>query len=162
MSKDICASTIMANSSNRTIPNFETGGPHPKNFTFSPACVTNEQAAVLPARSQYGAVEWQTVPMSPGNLRHQYSEKPFDYEDMYMSIPKGTLYDHDFSQSYPTGLGMKKVIGGGHFKAWPLTNMHVFETKDYSSSFFKKPGPITDQYTYAFQTQPTHLRTDWL
>jgi hypothetical protein len=151
----------MANSSNRTIVTYENGGPHPRNFNFSPTCPTNEQASLLPARSQYGAVEWQTVPMSPGNVRHQYSEKPFDYEDMYMSVPKGTLYDHDFSMNGPTGQGQKKVMVG-HFKAWPLTNRHVFEAKDYNSGYFKKPGFISsNEYDYGVVSQPNHLRTHW-
>ena len=152
----------MSNGSNRTIPNYENGGPHPRNFDFSPTCPMNEQAALLPARSQHGAVEWQTVPMSPGSLRHQYSEIPFNYEDMYMSVPKGTLYDHDFSMTHPTGMGRKKVVGGGHFKAWPLTNRHVWEAKDYTEGYFKKPGFISSQeYDYSFRTQPNHLRTHW-
>lgn len=145
-------------SSNRTIPNYETGGPHPKNFTYNPRCVSNEQGSLIP---QDAHVLWETVPMSPGNLRHQYSEKPFDYEEMSMSVPKGTLYDHDFSQTYPTGLGMNKIIGGGHYKVWPLTNVHVFEAKDYTVGYFKKPGSISTAYDYEFQTQPTRLRTNW-
>jgi len=149
----------MSNGSNRTIPNFSTAIV-PRNFTFSTTCPTNEQAAILPASSSYGSVKWQTVPMSPGNVRHQYSDDLFDYPDMYMSVPMGTLYDHDFSMSHPTGVGMGKVIGGGHFKTWPLTNRHVFEAKDYTSGFFKKPDSISSNvYNYGFETQPAHMKT---
>lgn len=124
--------------SNRTIPNQEFGGPIP-NMNYSPQCPVNEQADLIPK-----GVHWQTVPMSPASVKHLYSETPLNYEDMYQSIPMGTLYDSNFSETYPTGLGRKKIIGGGHFKVWPLTNEHVFETRNYTEQYFLKPTPISN------------------
>ena len=144
--------------SNRTLPNYEFGGPNPRHFGYSKECPLNEEAFLIPENS---GVEWEIKPMSPATVRHLYSPIPLNYEDMYMYIPKGTLYDHNFSKSVgSTGMGVNKKIGG-HYITWPLTNEHVLEQRDYTSHYFKRPGPISSNtYNYTYQVQPNHFRTD--
>jgi hypothetical protein len=141
--------------SNRVLPNYETGGPIPRPFKYSERCPVNEEASLMPK-----GVEWQTRPMSPATMKHIYSEKPLNYEDMYQSVPMGTLYDSDFSQGYPTGMGRAKIIGGGQIKAWPLTNMHVFEPRNYSDRYWAKPTFISNGiYDRSITSGDNRLRT---
>ena len=164
--------------SNRTIPNYEFGEPLPNNFPYSTHCTLNNIAFVQPKtgdltrngthiRDTYrynnpnvDEVCWQKKALAPSSVKHLYSEKLFDYQHVYGNVPKGTLYDHDFSRTYPTGLGREKVIGGGHYKTWPLTNWHVLEVQDYTDGYY----PILEpQYWVGseIQTQPNHVHSNW-
>ena len=148
--------------SNRGLPNYEFGGPHPRHFGYEPLCPLNEQASLIPKDTSTGPILWETKPMSPASVKHLYSHIPFNYEAMYQSVPVGTLYDHNFYQTYPTGLGEKKILFGGHYITFPLTNAHTFEPIDYSMDSFKLPGSISrDVYRKEFMTQPNHFRSNW-
>ena len=164
-------------SQNRTSPNYEFGGPLPRNFNYDRNCILNEIAFVMPSdhdfdkngtrirntyryHSQPNKVCWDDKPLAPSSIKHLYSEKLFDYQQVYGNVPKGTLYDHNFSRTYPTGLGQEKIIGGGHYKTWPLTNRHVIEIQDYTNDYFPILPP---EYWVGSEvvTQPTHLHTNW-
>lgn len=156
--------------SNYVLPNYEFGQPLPRNFGYDPNCPLNEIAFIIPNRTttpystaKAACVDWQQVPSSPSTVKHLYSEIPLNYEQMFNTIPKDTLYGFDFSRNWPTGLGRNKIIGGGHYKTWPLTNEHVLESRDYTSYYFKRPGPIlgTGSSYNDVQTQPTRLHTNW-
>lgn len=154
-------------------PNYQTGGARPRNFQHSHYCAHNQQAQLIPenARCNYKdvhhfnpstsskkKVEIRREPMSPSTVKHLYSDNPLNYEQRFKLTPKGTLYDHQFIETHPTGLGRRKVLGGGHYKVYPLTNRHVIESREYTSHSFPKPIWGTeknkDLVTYA-----NHVRT---
>ena len=142
---------------NTTLPNYENGGPLPFSFNYSPNCPINMQSSLIPIGSN---VRWETVPTSPASVKHLYSGIPNHYESMYSSVPMDTIYGHDFSQTYPNGLGKKKIIGGGHYKVWPLTNQHTFESRNYSSQYFRKPGPISKViYNHEITDSTAHIKS---
>lgn len=153
--------------SNRTYPNYEFGGPLPQNFDYNTKCQLNEIAFVLPGdpRTDLTSLNnrevcWEKKPLAPSSVKHLYSEKLFDYQHVFGDVPKGTLYDHDFSRTYATGLGRQKIIGGGHYKVWPLTNWHVLENQDYTDYHFPTLPP---QYFVGSEitSKPNYVHTDW-
>ena len=142
---------------NRVLPNYESGGPFPQRFDFDMYCPVNEQAQLIPDPDL-----WETVPMAPTTLKHQYSPIPMNYPEMKITRPKGTLYDQNFVETYPTGMGRRKIIGGGHYKVYPLTNRHVIESRVYTDYYFPRPKWSTE-YRNELVTTPNHVRTDgWL
>jgi hypothetical protein len=161
--------------SNYVYPNYEFGGPLPQNFGYNSQCPLNEIAFILPgnpltdlafsgdpnvtSRSSK-PVCWEKKPLAPSSLKHLYSEKLFDYQHVFGDVPKRTLYDHDFSRTYATGLGRQKIIGGGHYKVWPLTNWHVLENQDYTDEPFPVLPP---QYFVGSEiaSKPSHTHTNY-
>jgi hypothetical protein len=142
--------------SNRTLPNSEFGGPISKNYNYSYACPLNEINFTVPCNQP---VKWDTVLANPTTLKSQYKNNgtEAEYPNMTKVIPRGTLYDHDFSQYYRTGMGRQKLIGGGNYKTWPATNIHIVEDVTYTDDYWKRPGYCLDSVT---ETQPTHLRSN--
>ena len=63
-----------------------------------------------------------------------------------------------FSKTNPTGLGRNKIIGGGHYKSWPVTNSHIREVNDYTSWHYPKPD--WRYYCSKQKLNPLHLRTN--
>jgi len=130
---------------NKSLPNYELGGAYPKNFTYSPGCLTNQQAQLIPDSTSNSTRDiykpctvWQTVPAGPTTLKHLYSSIPGNYEQIMITRPVNTLYGHRYIENYPTGLGQLK-INSDHYKVYPLTNRHVVESRDYTSYSFKQP-----------------------
>jgi hypothetical protein len=153
--------------SNKSIPNYSTGGVIPNYPEYSPNCPYNQQVFYIP-HSDVAAypgkptcTKWNNQLDSPTVLKHQYSKKPFDYGPQRIVKPVGTLYDHDYSITHPTGLGRNKIIGGGHFKVYPLTNAHIRESRDYTDYYFQKPrSGIETVYDGRYvETQPPSFRT---
>lgn len=141
---------------NWQLPNRQTGGPRPRNFVYSPSCPYNQQAQLVPDDAR---VKWERVPMTPSNVKHLYSSEPEGYEQRFQHRPKGTLYDHQFTETWPSGLGRMKVLGGGHYKVYPLTNRHVVESRDYTSYSFPRPQWGTERQ-YGMIVYPNHVRVD--
>jgi len=137
---------------NRSLPNHQYGGSRPQNF-YEEKCHINQISQVLPNG------KWEKVPMNPSTVKHLYSTKPNNYEQRFQYRPVGTLYDNDFSQTYKTGMGTRKVISGGHFKAYPLTNIHTVENRDYTSYNFPRPTWST-QHQREYITNENHIRPD--
>lgn len=154
---------------NLALSNFESGQPYPTTPGFNPHCYLNEQIQYIPVKEDRihapldykrnpEGVLWDYKPMAPSNVKHLYSPNLFDYEQRRIFTPRNTLYGHDFSQIYPNGMGLTKIIGGGHFKVWPLTNVNIRESREYTDHYFLKP-PYT--YPNEVQVAPTHLHTNW-
>ena len=120
---------------NRVLPNYQYGGPSPSNFVYDPECPINQQARIIPDNA---GVCWRREPMPQSTVKHLY-DGPLNYGQRFILRPQGTLYDHDFVQTHPTGLGRHKVLAGGHYLTYPLTNRHVREARDYTSYYFPKP-----------------------
>lgn len=121
---------------NRQLPNRQT--VRPSNFgqyVHTPTCGLNQQAQLIPSN----CVRRELVPMSPSNVKHLYDPTPNNYEQRYQSKPVGTLYSHQFKETWPSGLGRQKVLGGGHYKVYPLTNRLVREVRDYTSYHHIRP-----------------------
>ncbi len=152
----------------RGLSNYELGTPAPFNPPYSYNCPLNEQISYIPdfpiqsisthAPLNTGRTVWASVPEAPTSVKHLYSPNLFDYSQRYMRMPMGTLYDHDYSRTWPTGLGRNKIIGGGHYKVWPLTNANIREVHDYTDNHWERPP-----YKYAPEVlrTPTHLRSNW-
>lgn len=145
---------------NKSLPNYELGGPYPQPFKYTPGCSTNQQAQLYPGSSGIievlnKSVKWETVPMAPTTLKHLYSQKPGDYPQRMIIRPVDTLYGHQFLETYPTGLGRGKVKSD-HFKIYPLTNRHVSESRDYTSYSFPQPQWPEDGLIF----YDNHVRVD--
>lgn len=154
---------------NRTLPNYQYGGAQPRNFVHNHRCAHNQQAQLIPERLTEGCgsttttngikhVEMEHVPMAPSTVKHLYSKEPLNYEQRFQSRPKGTLYDNQFTETFPTGIGKRKVLGGGHYKVYPLTNRHVIESRDYTSYSFPRPVWNTERKPELI-TFHNHVRT---
>lgn len=145
---------------NRTMPNYITGGAYPFPIRYNTECSLNEHITSYP---EDGSVKWRAIPASPGNLKHLYTGEPWYYPSIKQLVPVGTLYDHDFSYNttHKTGMGKNKIIGAGHYKVWPMTNQHIYETREYTEGYFKKPGHVSDAYKHDFSTTSPQLRTNW-
>ena len=158
---------------NKSLPNYQTGGPAPRNFIHDHYCAHNQQAQLIPedgrcnyknpsslnsSTSAARKVEIKREAMAPSTVKHLYSDEPLNYEQRFKIAPKGTLYDNQFTETHPTGLGRRKVLGGGHYKVYPLTNRHVIESRDYTSYSFPRPMWGTKR-TKELVTYPNHVRT---
>lgn len=141
---------------NTSLPDYETGGPHPKNFGYNPACRLNQQAQLIPDNA---CIDWSPVPAPPSTVKHLYSPKPADYDPRMINKPVGTLYNHQFVETWPTGMGQQKVIGGGHYKVYPLTNRHVNESRDYTPYYFPRPLWGT-QISREIVTTSNHVKSE--
>ena len=147
---------------NKSLPNYELGGPNPKNFTYTPGCATNQQAQLIPEPGSNSTHDiykpctvWETVPMGPTTLKHLYSPIPGNYEQRMITRPVNTLYGHQYIENYPTGIGRLK-IKSDHYKVYPLTNRHVVESRDYTSYVFPQPQWPSD----GLITYDNHVRVD--
>lgn len=137
--------------------NYQYGGPRPWQPSRDAShCGTTQLAQIIPKDSD---VEWERVPMAPSTVKHLYSEIPNHYEQRFQYRPTETLYGHQFKQTYLTGMGRKKVIGGGHYKVYPLTNRHVTEDREYTSYNFPRPSWQTQRQRGVI-TSDTHVRTE--
>lgn len=138
---------------NKVLPNNDIGQPYPTYPKYSQTCHLNEQIQSIPQNNQFfnnngtgnhpldtGTTYWRNVPSNPSTLKHLYSTKPLNYEQRYTTTPIGTLYDHDYSQTWTTGEGRKKILGGGHYKTYPLTNANIRESHDYNGFHFERPS----------------------
>ena len=141
---------------NRTLPDRQSGGPRPQNFVHDPQCAHNQQAQLIPDDA---CVEWEQVPMAPSTVKHLYGPEPEGYDQRFQTRPKDTLYDQQFTETWPSGLGKKKVLGGGHYKVYPLTNRHVIESREYTSHAFPRPQWGTERQR-GLVTHPNHVRPD--
>jgi len=178
------------------LPNWELGGPLPPDYKYKFGCITNMQSQVIPdcdsdtiinhkivrERDSDGNVRaskiigpdanvnWLYTPAPPTTVKHLYEPPNFpyggNYPDRRMYVPENTLYGHQFTQTYPTGMGRQKVIGGGHYKVYPLTNMNVKQSIDYTSYHFPRPKWGTEYQTPnngMLITQANYVRTDgWM
>lgn len=148
---------------NKVLPNYSVGGPLPNPLCYDPRCRTNLQQDIIPScfpsspRGDPNQRGWVSKAITTSSEKHLYSPYLFDYGQMFTTYPMGTLYDSDFSQTYPTGLGREKIIGGGHYKVWPLTNAHIFETRDYTNTYFKRPDW---HYPDTIDMQPAYVKSD--
>lgn len=126
--------------SNFTQPNYMSGGPRPFKINHNGYCPDNELIFYIPEKDINGKkTEWKNILSAPTTIKHLYSEQPLNYEPIFMAQPQGTLYDHDYAKTYTTGIGKSKIIGGGHYKVWPLTNLHIKEDREYSNYYFERP-----------------------
>lgn len=154
--------------SNYTLPNYEVGRPRPFPINYDGYCPDNDNIIFyIPDKDINGKkTEWKQVLKAPTTVKHLYSEQPLNYEPVFMSQPQGTLYDHDYAKTYTTGMGKSKIIGGGHYKVWPLTNVHVKENRDYTNYYFERPDGYGfetqgfDKFNYT-SVQDAHLINDW-
>ncbi len=135
---------------NKSLSNYEYGGPTPSQFSYYSGCSSNQHARIMP----YEDVCWKNVPMAPSTLKHLY-DGPLNYPQRFQLKPQDTLYKHDFVQTHLTGLGKNKILAGGHYLTYPLTNRHVREVNDYTSYFFEKPRWTSQIYSpiYRFPNQ---------
>lgn len=132
---------------NKVLLNYETGAPFPTYPKYNKTCHLNEQIQYIPDGTSStgnhpldtGKTYWRNIPSGPTTLKHLYSPIPLNYEQRYTTTPIGTLYDHDYSQTWTTGEGRKKLLGG-HYKAWPLTHQNIRETHDYNGYHFERPS----------------------
>ncbi len=144
---------------NKSLPNYQFGGPHTQDIPYSSECQTNLIEFVIPKRDSNGkCIKWEQKPMAPSSVKHLYSHIPLNYEQMLIDVPKGTLYDHEIHRTYFTGMGREKIIGGGHYKVWPLTNAHILENRDYSDTHFERPEWRWDR---TVSEKPVAMNTDW-
>jgi len=158
---------------NISLPNYQTGGAKPRNFSHNHHCAHNQQAQLIPedakcsykditsvnhSTSSKSKVKIEREPMAPSTVKHLYSSDPLNYEQRFKIVPKNTLYNHQFTETHPTGLGRRKVLGGGHYKVYPLTNRHVIESREYTSYSFPKPSWGTEK-SKDLISYPNHVRT---
>lgn len=147
---------LTINKMNRELPNYQSGGPRPQNFSYYPQCGLHQQAQLLPdersvtttaipANPNVPDCMMAQVPMAPSTVKHLYPSHPEGYEQRFQTVQVGTLYDHQFVETWPTGMGRQKVLGGGHYKVYPLTNRHVIESRDYTSYSFPRPQWSTER-----------------
>jgi hypothetical protein len=147
---------------NLTLSNYANGGPQPF-INGSPLCYLNDQIQYIPRSPQESPLDanfptlWTNVPTTNSQVKHLYSPNLFDYEQMYEKQPIDTLYGHDYSQTYKTGLGLNKIVSK-HYKVFPLTNANIRETHDYTSWFYPRPSDI---YFSETLTSPTHLQSNY-
>jgi hypothetical protein len=148
---------------NQSLSNYAEGGPIP-HMNQTPACYLNDQIQYIPRRPEDSPLDlnyptlWTEVPAGNSQVKHLYSPNLFDYTQMYNKQPIDTLYGHNYAQTYKTGLGRNKVIGGGHYKVFPLTNVNIRETHDYTDWYYPRPSDI---YFSETLTSPTHLQTNY-
>ena len=141
---------------NTSIPNYKNGGPIPGEFDYYPNCRTNTQISY----PQRGTIPWESKMMSSASVKNLYTEIPNHYPPQLTMVPAiSSLYDVNIRQTYPTGKGREKILGGGHMKMWPLTNAHIFESRDYTETSFPRPSW---QYPEVPNRRDAHVSSQWV
>lgn len=140
------------NGRNKRLENAELG-IYPKVINYSQKCDLNERIAYS------NDVPWERVLFPPTTLKHLYTGIPNYYPFRYSYKPKGTMYDINLTQHWRTGLGKDKVIGGGNYKMWPLTNMMIREERDYNSLSFQRPQI---EWPLIPRTQPSSIKSGYV
>ena len=112
---------------------------YPEQPPFNPGCPINQIYQSLPPSSPNYPTMWEKTAIGPTSVKHLYTGIPNWYPFQTIKRPIGTMYEHDYSQFHETGVGRGKRISY-QYKAYPLTNRNVRETRVYADHMLPYPS----------------------
>ena len=138
---------------------------YPSQPIFNKNCPINQIYQSLPPSSinssSYPTL-WERTAAGPTSIKHLYTGIPNWYPFQTIDRPIGTMYEHDYSQFHETGVGKGKRISY-QYKAYPLTNRNVRETRIYADymlpymelqNFVKHPVKRDSTLNSSLQNRP--------